>query len=57
MIKQPLFVVFAALAFNITIFATLLQMDWLIFRSEWIKLSTWTAAVGAWHLTYAFRNR
>lgn len=57
MIKLPFFVVFAVLALNITVFAFMLQMDWLIFHSPWAKVFTWAAAVGAWHFAYAFRNR
>ncbi len=57
MIKLPFFVLSSIVAFNITLFALFLQMDWLMFHSGLGKVITWAAAVGAWHIAYTFRNR
>ncbi len=57
MIKLPFFVLSSIVAFNITLFALFLQMDWLMFHSSLGKVITWAAAVGAWHIAYTFRNR
>ncbi len=57
MFRLPLSVIYAMLAFNITAFAVLLQMDVLIFHAFFAKFITWTMAVGAWSIAYANRNR
>ena len=56
-IRIPLFVVYAIVAFNITAFAVLLQMDMLIFDSNFEKALAWIVAVGVWQLSYLNRNR
>ncbi len=57
MVKFPLIVIYAVVAFNITAFAVLLQLDVLIFHSTLAKVATWALAVTAWALAYANRNR
>ena len=57
MIRIPQFVVYAIVALNITAFAFLLQMDWLIFNSIAAKSATWVAAVAMWHMAYAKRHK
>ncbi len=57
MIKIPLFVIFAIIAFNITAFTVVLQMDLLEFHSSIAKLVAWILAAGAWGLAYANRHK
>ena len=57
MFKLPLFVVYAMIAFNITAFTVLLQMNMLIFNSIYIKIICWILTLGAWALTYVKRNK
>lgn len=57
MIKFPLMAIYAIVAFNITSFAIMLQMDLLIFQSTIAKAIAWAFAIAAWGLTYANRNK
>ncbi len=57
MIKFPLIVIYAIVAFNITAFAVLLQLDVLIYHAPTAKAVTWALAVAAWTLTYLYRNK
>lgn len=57
MIKFPLIVIYAVVAFNITAFALLLQLDVLIYHAPAAKAVTWILAVGAWGLTFINRNK
>lgn len=57
MLRLPLFVVYAMIAFNITAFTVLLQMDILIFHSIIAKFIAWTFSVGAWWWTYIKRDQ
>ncbi len=57
MIKFPLIVIYAVVAFNITAFAALLQLDVLIYHALSAKLVAWTLAMAAWTLTFVFRNK
>jgi len=54
---NAIFVVFAILALNLTVFAVALQMDILVFQSDLAKVLAWAVAVGSWHMAYKFRNR
>jgi hypothetical protein len=56
-LPYPFFVIFSIIAFNITAFATLLQMDLLIFNAIIYKVIAWLATAGAWSLAYKFRNK
>lgn len=51
------FMIFAIIAFNITMFALVLQLDLLIFQSSLAKIIAWALAVGSWHMAYKFRNK
>ncbi len=55
MFKFPLVIIYAAIAFNITAFTLLLQMDMLIFNAPVTKIIAWAATITAWVLV--FRNR
>jgi len=57
MLKFPLFVLYAILAFNITAFAALLQLDVLIIHSAVAKAVTWIFAIAAWGLAYLNRHK
>lgn len=57
MIKIPLMVPYAILAFNITAFAALLQLDVLMFHSPVAKAATWAFAMAAWSLAYLNRHK
>ncbi len=57
MLKLPLLIVYAVIAFNITLFALMLQMDLLIFNSVIAKAVAWVLAAGAWWLAYVNRNK
>jgi hypothetical protein len=57
MIKLPLIVLYAIIAFNITTFAVLLQLDILIYHSPIAKGVTWALAGVAWGFAYANRNK
>jgi len=56
MIKLSMFVIYAILAFNITAFATILQLDMLIFNSVIAKLISWLLAAALWIYSYRKRN-
>ncbi|HEY5994673.1 MAG TPA: hypothetical protein VIU46_08755 [Gallionellaceae bacterium] len=55
--RFPLVVVYAAIAFNISMFTVLLQADVLILHSPILKAFCWAATVIAWVLTYKFRGK
>lgn len=54
--KFPLVIVYMIIAFNITVFTFMLQMDWLIFHSPIAKAACWIATVCAWALAYVKRH-
>jgi hypothetical protein len=45
------------LAFNITAFSVMLQMDMLIFNATVYKVIAWLVTAGSWCLAYVYRNR
>jgi len=55
--RLPLIIVFAIVAFNITMFALMLQMDVLFFHSPIAKAIAWIFTIGAWALAYVNRNK
>ena len=57
MFKFPLLIVYAVIAFNVSAFAILLQMDMLTFQSTIAKLAAWAFTAGAWGITYLNRNK
>ena len=56
-LPYPLFVLFSIVAFNITAFSVLLQMDLLMFNATVYKVIAWLLTMGAWTIVYFFRNR
>ncbi len=48
MFKFSMFIIYAIIAFNITVFAVFLQLDLLIFNSVVAKLITWLLVAGFW---------
>lgn len=57
MFKVPLVVIYAVVAFNISMFTGLLQMDYLIIQSPIVKIIAWAVTVTAWIITYLNRNK
>lgn len=57
MFKLPLLVVYSMIAFNITAFTVILQLDMLIFHSIIAKIIAWALTIGAWALAYKNRNK
>ena len=57
MLRLPVSILYAMLAFNITAFTLLLQFDKLIFNSIYIKIICWIVTLGAWALVYVKRNK
>ena len=57
MLRLPVSILYAMLAFNITAFTLLLQFDKLIFNSIVIKIICWLLTIGAWALVYIKRNK
>ena len=57
MLRLPVSILYAMLAFNITAFTLLLQFDKLIFNSIVIKIICWLFTIGAWALVYIKRNK
>jgi hypothetical protein len=57
MIRLPISIIYAMIAFNITAFTVILQLDILIFTSIIAKVISWTLTVGAWTLVYLKRNQ
>ena len=57
MFKIPLVVVYAVVAFNVSMFTGLLQMDYLIIQSPIVKIIAWAVTIAAWIITYLNRNK
>lgn len=55
--RLPLVIVFAAIAFNISMFTVLLQADVLIIHSPIFKAVCWIATAIAWGATYKYRGK
>jgi hypothetical protein len=56
-LPYPLFVLFSIVAFNITAFAVVLQLNMLIINATVYKVIAWLFTVLAWTVVYFFRNR
>ncbi|MGA7595203.1 MAG: hypothetical protein WCA64_08400 [Gallionella sp.] len=56
-LPYPLFVLFSIVAFNITAFTVVLQLNMLIIDATVYKLISWLVTVAAWTVVYFFRNR
>lgn len=57
MFKLPLVIIYMIVAFNITAFTVILQLDLLIFKSLIIKVIAWILTVGSWVLAYKMRDK
>ena len=57
LLPYPFFVLFSMIAFNITAFTVILQMDMLIFNATVYKVIAWLVTAGSWSLAYIYRNR
>jgi hypothetical protein len=56
-LPYPLFITFSIVAFNITAFSVLLQMDVLVFNATVYKVIAWLLTAGAWTLAYLYRHK
>jgi hypothetical protein len=56
MFKLPAVIVYMIIAFNITAFTVILQLDMLIFKSVTVKVVSWALTFGAWYLSYLKRD-
>jgi hypothetical protein len=57
MLRLPVSIIYAMIAFNITAFTVILQLDMLIFNSIIIKIVAWALTIGAWVFAYSKRNK
>ncbi|OIR08718.1 hypothetical protein GALL_91020 [mine drainage metagenome] len=57
MLKLPLVIIYMIIAFNITAFTVVLQLDWLIINSLIAKAIAWVLTIGAWSMAYANRDK
>ena len=57
MFKLPAVIIYMIIAFNITAFTAILQMDVLIFKGATIKAFFWALSIGAWYLAYLKRDK
>lgn len=55
--RLPLVIIYMIVAFNITAFTVILQLDWLIFNLAVEKVIAWTLTTGSWMLAYLNRNK
>ena len=55
--RFPLVIIFAIIAFNISVFSLMLQMDFLIFHSPIAKAVFWILTVVAWGVAWKFRSK
>ena len=57
LLPYPFFVLYSILAFNITAFTVVLQMDILIFNATVYKIIAWLLTAGSWTIAYIYRNK
>jgi hypothetical protein len=57
MFKLPQSIVFAIIAFNLTAFAVLLQLDFLFIHSAIAKIVTWALTAWLWRVTWKRRKK
>lgn len=56
MFKMPMIIVYAIIAFNITAFTAIVQIDFFSVKPWWMKAILWAFTIGAWWLTYKNRD-
>ncbi len=57
LIPYPFFIISSIIAFNITAFAVVLQLDMLIINATVYKVISWLVSSGSWTIVYFLRNR
>lgn len=57
LIPYPYFVLSSIIAFNITAFTVVLQLDMLIINATLYKVISWMVTLGSWAIVYILRNR
>jgi hypothetical protein len=57
LIPYPFFILSSIIAFNITAFAVVLQLDMLIINATVYKVISWLVSAGSWTIVYILRNR
>lgn len=57
LLPYPFFILSSIIAFNITAFAVVLQLDMLIIDATVYKIISWLVSAGAWTIVYFLRNR
>lgn len=57
MLKLSQSIIFAIVAFNITAFTVLIQMDMFSFGTLTVKIIAWLVTIAAWRLTYMRRKK
>lgn len=57
LIPYPFFIISSIIAFNITAFAVVLQLDVLIINATVYKVISWLVSSGSWTIVYFLRNR
>ncbi|MGO8755656.1 MAG: hypothetical protein ACLQHK_10560 [Gallionellaceae bacterium] len=57
MLKLPQSIIIAMVAFNITAFTILIQLDMFDFGTPMVKFIAWVLTIGAWRLAYMRRNK
>jgi hypothetical protein len=56
-LPYPIFILVSIIAFNITAFTVILQLDMLIFNSIIYKAIAWLFTAIAWYLAYKYRYK
>jgi hypothetical protein len=57
LLPYPFFILFSIIAFNITAFTVILQLDMLIINATSYKVIAWLVTAGSWSIVYMNRNR
>jgi hypothetical protein len=57
MFKLPMVIIYMIIAFNITAFTVVLQLDMLIVNSVLAKVIAWILTAGSWVLAYINRDK
>jgi hypothetical protein len=57
LLPYPLFILFSIIAFNVTAFTVILQLDMLIIDATIYKVIAWLVTAGSWTIVYINRNR
>ncbi len=57
MFKLPQSIIIAMVAFNITAFTVLLQLDMFPFGTTTMKIIFWSLTIGLWRFAYMRRNK